>query len=508
MSNKYTDKWLNLYNDQMQIRLEKVKKIKTERNPYRNGYRPDVTAKELIKEYESQENIGETKNYSLAGRVMIVRAFGKAAFVKLDDGSDNFQIYIRQDILPAEDFKEYEMVDHADIIFVQGQVFKTQKGELSLKATQFKILTKALRPLPEKYHGLTDPEICYRQRYLDMIMNSETRKKLQIRSEIVHYIRECFYKSGYLEVETPMLHSIAGGATARPFHTHHNALDMELFLRIAPELHLKRLIVGGYTKVFEMNRCFRNEGLSVKHNPEFTSVEYYEAYATCADQMHFTEEIICHTVQKVLNKEIIYYGEKEISFKRPFKKITMRDSLVQIGDLVLSDLQTVESLSKALAKRGVDELKIGKTQSLGSLINIAFEELVEAKLIQPTFISEYPVEISPLARRNDDNPQFVDRFELFINGWEISNAFSELNDPIEQLERFADQALKKEQGDLEACDVDYDYVRALEYGMPPTAGAAIGIDRFCMLLTSSETIRDVICFPLLKKEVFFEEEQK
>jgi len=370
-------------------------------------------------------------------------------------------------------------------------------------AKEFTILTKSVRPLPEKFHGLTDPELRYRMRYVDTIMNPDSRDVLRKRSEVVRIIREFFYNREYLEVETPMLHSVAGGATAKPFHTHHNALDMELFMRIAPELHLKRLVVGGFNRVFEINRCFRNEGLSVKHNPEFTTIEFYQAYATYEDLIELTEELLSELAQKVCGSEKIEYQGKEINFAKPFARMTMRESIAKFTDLSIEDCTNKDALLRFFKEKGRDSEELN-TKSAFELMNYCFEEFVEENLVNPTFITEYPTEISPLSRQNDENPEFVDRFEIFMNGWEVGNAFSELNDPSEQLKRFAAQAVQKEQGNDEACDVDYDFVRALEYGMPPTAGEGIGIDRLCMILTNSPTIRDVIPFPLLKKESFFD----
>ncbi len=339
-----------------------------------------------------------------------------------------------------------------------------------------------------------------------MIMSAESREKLRTRSRIVRYIREFFYQDDWLEVETPMMHSIAGGAAAKPFNTHHNALDMELFMRIAPELHLKRLIVGGYNKVFEMNRCFRNEGLSLKHNPEFTSVEFYQAYATYEDLMDFTEKLMHGLAKDVIGSEKITWGENEIDFGSAFRRLPMAEAVVEYTSLSTEDLNDKAKMIALLKSKSDLEVDPKKLDGLSNakLMVLCFEEFVEDKLIQPTFITQYPTEVSPLSRRNDTNPDIVDRFELFINGWEIANAFNELNDPTDQLGRFADQAVMKDGGDDEACDPDYDYVRALEYGMPPTAGEGIGIDRLVMILTNSSTIRDVILFPLLKKETFFD----
>ncbi|MDA8793869.1 lysine--tRNA ligase [Bacteriovoracaceae bacterium] len=504
---KFTQPWTSQYSDQIESRLQKRDKlIEMGRNPYRNDLKADTKAKDLVNQYShlAKEDIGETPVFEMIGRVLLVRDFGKAAFLQIDDSTSRFQIYVKKKVTVDECFEEYKLLDYGDIVYAKGTLFKTNKGELTLEATHFHIVSKSIRPLPEKFHGLTDAELKYRMRYVDMIMNDETRKKLKTRSEIVRFIREYFYENEYLEVETPMMHSVAGGATAKPFMSHHNALDMELFMRIAPELHLKRLIVGGYHRVFEMNRCFRNEGLSVKHNPEFTSIEFYQAYATYLDLMVLTEDLLSKLVLKVHKNESVIYGDRTISFAAPFKRLTLKQSVINHTHLDESDIGNKEALIKLLVDKDFKKVDLEKN-SINKLMVLVFEEYVEDQLIQPTFITQYPTEVSPLSRASDKDPDFVDRFELFINGWEIANAFSELNDPTDQLNRFAGQAMLKEDGDEEACEVDYDYVRALEYGMPPTAGEGIGIDRLVMILTNSTTIRDVILFPLLKKEHFFHE---
>lgn len=509
MKNKHIEGWTKHFSEQMKVRLDKRKKLEElGSNPYKNGFKPETTFSFLTQKYHhlTKEEIGVTPKFKVAGRVLLVRDFGKAAFLQVDDGSGGFQLYLKKDVTTEKGMAEYKLLDYGDIVFAEGDVFKTNKGELALNVGEFTILTKSIRPLPEKFHGLTDPELRYRMRYVDMIMNPETRDKLRLRSQIVQYMRSFFYQKEFLEVETPMMHSVAGGATAKPFKTHHNALDMELFMRIAPELHLKRLIVGGYNKVFEMNRCFRNEGLSLKHNPEFTSIEFYQAYANYEDLIKLTEELICGLAKDVLKTEVVTFQEKSIHIKAPFDRYTIREAICKFTDSKKDQIEQRDHLLKLLADCEIEPKKL-KEASVAKLQVMCFEELVESKLIQPTFITEYPTEISPLSRRNDENPDFVDRFEFFMNGWEVANAFSELNNPTDQLDRFADQAIMKEAGDDEACDVDYDYVRALEYGMPPTAGEGIGIDRLVMILTDSPTIRDVILFPLLKKEHFIEEEK-
>lgn len=512
MRDNYISQWENLFNDQMKVRVDKRSKLTDAKShPYKHGIKPTISAAELKEKYEhlAKEEIGETPSFEVVGRAMMVRDFGKAAFIQVDDGKTRFQFYVKKNVTSEEGFADYKLLDHGDIIWAKGTVFKTNKGELSLEAHDFKVVTKSLRPLPEKFHGLTDQELKYRMRYLDMIMSPESRDKLKKRSQIVRYIREFFYQDDWLEVETPMMHSIAGGATAKPFNTHHNALDMELFMRIAPELHLKRLVVGGFDKVFEMNRCFRNEGLSLKHNPEFTSVEFYQAWATYEDLMVFTEKLIHGLAKDVMGSAKITWGDNEIDFASKFRKLPMADSVVEYTELTHEDLKSSDKMIAYLKTKKELEIDPKKLSSLSlqMLMVTCFEEFVEEKLIQPTFITEYPTEVSPLSRRNDENPEIVDRFELFINGWEIANGFNELNDPSDQLGRFADQAVLKDGGDDEACDPDYDYVRALEYGMAPTAGEGIGIDRLVMILTNSHTIRDVILFPLLKKETFFETQE-
>lgn len=508
MKEKYQDNWTSLFSEQQKVRLEKRERLKEEGLPtYGNHYRPDTECQFLIEKYNSlsKEEIGETPRYKIAGRAMLVRSFGKAGFIQIDDGTARFQVYINKGLLSSKDFKSFKLLDSGDIIYAEGEVFKTNKGELSLNAVNFSLVAKALRPLPEKFHGLTDPELRYRMRYLDMIMNPESREKLATRSKVMKYIRDFFYDKGYLEVETPMLNSIAGGAAAKPFKTHHNTLDMELFMKIAPELYLKRLIVGGFNKVFDMNRCFRNEGLSLKHNPEFTMIEFYQVYSTYEDMMDLTEELLSKLIHKLYEKDSVEFQGREISFKTPFRRMSLRSAVMEYGNLSEKDLEDREKLESLLKTKGFEQENL-ENLSLDKLCVLVFEEFAEENLINPTFITDYPKEISPLSRPNDKNPKQVDRFELFVNGWELANAFSELNNPTDQLERFAEQAVLKEQGDEEACEVDYDYIRALEYGMPPTAGEGIGIDRLCMLLTDSPSIREVIAFPLLKKEQFFESE--
>ncbi len=511
MKDKHIQRWTEQFSEQMKVRLDKRQKLVDEGvNPYKNNLKPNITGVELTKKYGhlAKEEIGETPSYQYAGRVLIARDFGKAAFLQCDDGTGKFQVYVKKGVVSESGFSEYKKLDYGDIVWVNGDIFKTNKGELSLNAKDFSIVTKSIRPLPEKFHGLTDAELRYRMRYVDMIMNPETRDKLKKRSQIVRFIREYFYQQDFLEVETPMLHSIAGGAAAKPFKTFHNTLGMDLFLRIAPELHLKRLLVGGYPKVFEMNRCFRNEGISYKHNPEFTSIEFYWAFATYEDLMNLTQDLMKKLVQEVNGSPTVKFGDNEISFDGEFQRMTISEAVLRYTDLNEADLKKADVMIKLLASKTEFKKEDLEKLSAAKLMVLCFEEFAEAHLIQPTFITQYPTEVSPLSRRNDENPEFVDRFEFFINGWEMANAFSELNNPTDQLDRFADQALLKEDGDEEACDVDYDYVRALEYGMPPAGGWGLGVDRLCMILTNSQSIRDVILFPLLKKETFFEQEQE
>jgi len=504
-NDKFVKPWTDKFNEQIDMRIEKRKKLEAlGRNPYSNHLRPDSCCADLKERFKdtSKEQLVETNHKaSLAGRAMLVRDFGKAAFVEIDDGKGRFQIYVSKNDLPEGDFNSYKLLDTGDIVYATGTVFRTNKGELSLHATQFHIMSKSLRPLPEKFHGLSDPELRYRMRYVDTIMNEQSRDTLRTRAKIVRLIRDFFHDRDYIEVETPMLHTVAGGAAAKPFTTHHNALDMGLSLRIAPELHLKRLVVGGYPRVFEMNRCFRNEGLSIKHNPEFTSIEFYQAYATYKDLMELSEQLLSGLAQQIHGKAEITYGERTISMAAPFARMTMKEAVAKYTGLPMADCDSDSALRNKLKSKGKTDEDL-KGMSAAKLLVLAFEEFAEGQLVNPTFITEFPTEVSPLSRRNDENPEVVDRFELFINGWEVANAFSELNNPTDQLDRFADQAFAKEQGDEEACEVDYDYVRALEYGLAPTAGEGIGIDRLVMLLTNSPSIRDVIFFPLLKKEEF------
>lgn len=439
----------------------------------------------------------DPRSFTVAGRIIARRSFGKAAFIQIQDRKGRMQVYVRKDTVGDEAFEAFETFDIGDIVGVGGTPFRTKTGELTLNAAFIRLLTKSLQPLPEKFHGLTDVETRYRQRYVDLIVNPEVREVFVKRSRIVNLIREFMVRKDFLEVETPMMQPIPGGATARPFVTHHNALDMQLFLRIAPELYLKRLVVGGFERVFEINRNFRNEGISVRHNPEFTMMEFYQAYATFEDLMDFTEELLCHVAQEVLGTLDFTYQEMPISFQRPWKRLAVVEAILEYGDIDAKSLAD-RDLAYAYAQRlGLD---LPADVGYGKLITEIFEEVAETKLIQPTFITAYPTEVSPLSRKSDKDPEIVDRFELFIAGREMANAFSELNDPVDQKERFLAQVAAKAKGDDEAHYMDEDYIRALEFGLPPTAGEGIGIDRLVMLLTDSPSIRDVILFPQLRKE--------
>ena len=438
-----------------------------------------------------------TQVYALAGRIMARRDFGKAAFLQLQDRSGRCQVYISQEQLGDEGYALYRRLDIGDIIGVTGKPFRTKTNELSLRADSLRLLTKSLLPLPEKWHGLTDVETRYRQRYLDLIVNAEVRETFRKRSRIIALIRDFMVARDFLEVETPMMQPLAGGATARPFVTHHNTLKMDLFLRIAPELYLKRLVVGGFERVFEINRNFRNEGISIQHNPEFTMMEFYQAYATYADLMALTEELICHVAEQVVGSLQFTYGGREVDLRRPWRRLSVRAAVMEYGGLNAAQLADRATLLAFARSQG---LEVDERTGDGKLLIEIFEAVAEPHLWQPTFITHYPTEISPLSRKNDADPDVVDRFELYVVGRELANAFSELNDPIDQRERFEGQLLEKAAGDEEAHAMDDDYIRALEYGLPPTAGEGIGIDRLVMLLTDAASIRDVILFPQLRPE--------
>lgn len=486
-------------NELLQQRRDKIEIFEAAGiNPFANDFRVDNTAKEIHVAHggDNKEKLETLEvSYSVGGRIMARRDFGKAAFLQLQDGSGIMQIYVARNQVGDELFDLFKKFDIGDIIGVVGSPFRTKTDELSLRAAKIQLLTKSLLPLPEKWHGLTDVETRYRQRYLDLIANADVREVFRKRSQIVSLIREYMIDNDYLEVETPMMHQVAGGATAKPFVTHHNSLDMDLFLRIAPELYLKRLVVGGFDRVFEINRNFRNEGISIQHNPEFTMMEFYRAYANYNDLMDFTEELISHVANKVCGSMVIPYGGKEVDLTPPWDRLTLKESIVKYGT---ADMETLADRDKSYSYAKSIGLELDGKIGHGKLLAEIFDEVVEPKLWQPTFITEYPTEISPLSRKNDQNPDVVDRFELFVVGRELANAFSELNNPIDQKERFMHQLEEKAAGDEEAHEMDEDYIRALEYGLPPTAGEGIGIDRLVMLLTNSASIRDVILFPQLR----------
>lgn len=467
-------------------------------NPYPNDFKPLHTSADLHTRYADIEQIDATdEDFILAGRIIARRSFGKAAFIQLQDRDGRIQLYVRKNDLGDEQFEAFESLDIGDIVGVSGFPFRTKTGELSLHLRSIRLLVKSLLPLPEKFHGLTDVETRYRQRYVDLIVNPEVRELFVKRTRIINLIRNFMTARQFLEVETPMMQPIPGGATAKPFVTHHNALDMELFLRIAPELYLKRLVVGGFDRVFEINRNFRNEGISVRHNPEFTMMEFYQAYATYEDLMELTEELFCHVAEQLLGTLDFDYQGIPISFQRPWRRMTVKEAVLEYGDI---DQKQLEDRDLALAYARSIGLDLPDSIGYGKLLMEIFEEVAEHKLLQPTFVTDYPTEVSPLSRKNDHDPEVVDRFELMIAGREIANAFSELNDPLDQKERFLAQVAEKDKGDEEAHYMDEDYIRALEYGLPPAAGEGIGIDRLVMLLTNSPSIRDVILFPQLRKE--------
>ena len=453
--------------------------------------------KKVYEKYDSEalEKVKDT--FRVIGRIMALRRFGKAAFLTLKDESGQIQIHVMRDHIGKENYKIFKKFDIGDIIQAEGRLFRTKTNELTIEADSIRLVTKSLRPLPEKYHGIKDKELRYRRRYEDLIMNREVAETFKTRARIIQMLRQYFISNGFLEVETPMMQSIVGGATARPFVTHHNALGIDLYLRIAPELYLKRLLVGGFERVFELNRNFRNEGISIQHNPEFTMLEFYEAYATYEDLMLRTEELLAQIAIDVKGSTKFEYQGHEIDMTPPWKKMTLRQALIEVGEIDEGDLDDKEALYNRLKELGVD---MGKDQVLGKYQAKLFDLLVEPKLIQPTFITHYPTDISPLARRNEKDPSVTDRFELFITGREMANAFSELNDPRDQRERFEEQVAKRGDDEEIPPEVDYDYIRALEIGMPPAAGEGIGVDRLVMLFTNSPSIRDVILFPQLRPE--------
>ena len=487
-------------NDQLIVRREKMEELRAKGiDPF--GKRFDRThcamdLKNAYGEMESEELEGKEIRVQLAGRIMTKRGKGKVGFAHIQDVTGQIQIYVRKDTIGDDQYAIFKTADLGDIVGVKGIVFKTHVGELSIKVDDFQILTKALRPLPDKFHGLKDVEQRYRQRYLDLIVNPESKDIFVTRSKVIQSIRRFLDNKGYLEVETPMMHTIPGGAAARPFITHHNALDIDLYMRIALELHLKRLIVGGLEKVYEIGRVFRNEGVSTRHNPEFTMLELYEAYADFHDIMNLTEDMIVHVAQEVLGTTNIQYGEYNVDLTPKWKRIHMVDAVKEYVGVDFWQEMTVEEARILAKEHGIE---ITEHMEVGHIINEFFEQKVEEKLIQPTFVYGHPVEISPLAKKNADDPRFTDRFELFIVAREHANAFTELNDPIDQRERFEAQVKERSQGNDEAHVMDEDFIEALEYGMPPTGGLGIGIDRLIMFLTNAPSIRDVLLFPTMRQ---------
>lgn len=485
--------------DQEQVRREKLAAYYEQGiDPFGGKFERSHLAKDLHEEFgeSSKEDLAElNKEVTLAGRMMTKRGKGKVGFAHIQDVSDQIQLYVRKDEIGEEAYEIYKTVDIGDIVGVTGIVFKTNVGELSIQVTKFTLLAKSLRPLPEKYHGLQDIELRYRKRYLDLITNEESRETFILRSKIIQAMRQYLNGKGFLEVETPMLHTIPGGATARPFETHHNALDMDLYMRIAIELHLKRLIVGGLEKVYEIGRVFRNEGISTRHNPEFTMIELYEAYADYEDIMELTENLVAHIAEEVHGSTTVAYGEVDVDLAPRWKRIHMVDAIKEHTGVDFWP-ETTDEEARELAKE--HNIQITDMMTYGHIVNEFFEQVVEEKLIQPTFIYGHPVEISPLAKKNVEDERFTDRFELFIVGREHANAFTELNDPIDQRARFEAQVAERDAGNDEAHLMDEDFIEALEYGMPPTGGLGIGIDRLVMLLTNAPSIRDVLLFPQMR----------
>lgn len=490
-------------NDQMQVRRQKLQELyDLGIDPFGEKFERTSNAATLKTDWDqfSKEELSDQEGESqtvIAGRLMTKRGKGKAGFAHIKDLSGQIQIYVRKDQVGEEQFDIWKSADLGDIVGIEGVMFKTNTGELSVKAKSFKLLSKALRPLPDKHHGLQDIEQRYRQRYLDLITNEESAETFINRSRILQEMRQYLNEQGFLEVETPMMHQIAGGAAARPFVTHHNALDATLYMRIAIELHLKRLIVGGLEKVYEIGRVFRNEGVSTRHNPEFTMIELYEAYADYEDIMNLTESLVAHVARKVLGTTTVQYGDQDINLEPKWRRLHIVDAVKEATGVDFFQVQSDEEAHALAKEHGIE---VDKNMKYGHILNEFFEQKVEETLIQPTFIYGHPIEISPLAKKNPKDPRFTDRFELFIVGREHANAFTELNDPIDQRERFEAQLVEKEQGNDEAHEMDEDFIEALEYGMPPTGGLGIGIDRLVMLLTNSPSIRDVLLFPYMRQK--------
>lgn len=479
-------------NDQMLVRRQKMAELQQLGiNPFGTKFEKTHTSAEIFSNFDDLEN----QTVVLAGRILAIREHGKASFAQIQDESGKIQIYIRLDVVGEDQYEVFHKIDLGDIVGIKGSVFKTKRGEISISVKELTFLTKSLRPLPEKWHGLKDVELRYRQRYVDLIVNPEVKNTFVLRSKIIRAIRSYLDNKNFLEVETPTLHAIAGGAAARPFITHHNALDIDMYMRIALELHLKRLIVGGMDRVYEIGRNFRNEGISTRHNPEFTMMEVYQAYADYHDMMNLTEDMVATVAQEVLGTTKVNYQGEEINLTPPWKRLTMVDAVKEYSGI---DFGQVSSDEEARAKAQEIGVYVENNATKGTVLNTIFEEKVEEHLVQPTFIMDYPIEVSPLAKRKEDDPNFTDRFEVFVVTRELGNAFSELNDPIDQRERFEKQVEQRDAGDDEAHMMDDDFIRALEHGMPPTGGLGIGIDRLVMLLTDSASIRDVILFPTLR----------
>jgi len=488
---------------QRRSNLAELEKLGVDVYPHRFDRTDTVSALVAAHGSTSHDELEAERPETVAsGRILGIRSFGKASFLVISDGRQTMQVYVRQDALAPLDFQVFKLLDFGDWVGVEGRLFRTRTDELTIWASRLQLLSKCLLPLPEKWHGLTDVEIRYRQRYLDLIVNPDSRRVFETRSRVVTALREFMTARGYLEVETPMMQPIAGGALARPFVTHHNALDMDLYLRIAPELYLKRLVVGGLEKVFEINRNFRNEGISTQHNPEFTMMEFYEAYADYQDLMGMTEALIANVAQEAIGTDLVTFGDHQISLAAPFARVSLRDGAREAASARLgrevtdADLRDRDRVAGVAAALGL-EVKPGL--GAGKITTEIFERLCEARLVQPTFVYDFPTEVSPLSKQTPNDPDTVERFELYIGGFEVANAFSELNDPVEQRRRFEAQLGDRARGDLEAHDMDEDYIRALEYGLPPTAGEGVGIDRLVMVLTNSPSIRDVILFPLMRR---------
>ncbi len=481
-------------------RRDKAKALQSEGVPlYPNDFRVEDHLVDISNHCGSldAEALGrESRVFTVAGRIMAMRSFGQAAFISLQDATARLQAYVKKDAVGADRYRIFKRLDIGDLVGVKGTVFRTRTGEITLLAQDVKLITKSLRPLPEKFHGLRDVESRYRQRYVDLMVNEEVRTVFMKRARIIQKVREFLMGHGFLEVETPMMQPIPGGATARPFKTHHNALGVDLYLRVAPELYLKRLLVGGFERVFEINRNFRNEGISLQHNPEFTMLEFYQAYATFEDLLPFTEELVCAVAQEVAGGLQVPYQGTTIDLTPPWRRYRLAEAMVAFGGFAPEELADVGRLQPRAQALGIDT----SGQGPGKVLTKLFETLVEPKLEQPTFITHYPLEVSPLSRRSEQEPSFVDRFELFVGGREIANGFSELNDPVDQEERFLQQVAARKAGDEEAHFMDEDYIRALEYGMPPAAGEGIGIDRLVMLFADTASIREVILFPHLRPE--------